>query len=301
MMDTFPSTQSVAIVGPGAIGTTVAAALYESGLTPLLYGRTARSGLELHVGNDRITVPVPVITDPRSVAGPADVVFVAVKATQLQAATAWLTVLCGPGTVVCVLQNGVEQVTMISPILPSGTAIVPAVIWFPAQTHADGTVRLRGEAVLTLPDARGTDRVVDILTGTRCLVDVAVDFTSVAWRKLLQNAMGGLMALTGRRSGVFARSDLADLARAYLHECLEIARAEGAQLDDEVVGEILARFQSFPVDLGTSILTDREAARPLEWDIRNGVVSRFGRVHDIPTPVSDVLVALLAATSDGPG
>jgi 2-dehydropantoate 2-reductase len=53
--------------------------------------------------------------------------------------------------------------------------------------------------------------------------------------------------------------------------------------------------------MGTSILADREQGRPLEWDIRNGVIQRRGRARGVATPISDVLVPLLAATSDGPG
>ncbi|WP_370458769.1 ketopantoate reductase C-terminal domain-containing protein [Asaia sp. As-1742] len=64
---------------------------------------------------------------------------------------------------------------------------------------------------------------------------------------------------------------------------------------------ILDKFQASPSDMGTSILMDREAGQPLEWDIRNGVVLRRGRRHGIPTPISDVIVPLLAAASDGPG
>src|SRR6478735_958844 len=105
------------------------------------------------------------------------------------------------------------------------------------------------------------------------------------------------MVLTGRRAGMFRRDDIAGLALDYLHECLAVARAEGAALDDDVPTQLLARFQSFPADLGTSILADREAGRPLEWDARNGVVQRLGRAHGIPTPISDVVVPLLAASS----
>jgi 2-dehydropantoate 2-reductase len=49
------------------------------------------------------------------------------------------------------------------------------------------------------------------------------------------------------------------------------------------------------------MLTDREAGRPLEWDIRNGVIRRKGAAHGLPTPISDVVVPLLAAAGDGPG
>lgn len=291
----------VVIVGPGAIGSTVAALLHEAGRTPGLYGRNARAGLEVLVGDDVIQVPGPVRTDPDQIDGAAAVVFLAVKATQIEGAAPWLAKLCGPDTVLCVLQNGVEQRAMVSASVPEGVTVVPAVVWFPAQAHADGAVRLRGAARLTLPEEPGVDRVVEVLRGTRCTVEVASDFTSVAWRKLLQNAVAGLMALTGRRAGMFAREDIAELTLEYLREGLAVARAEGAHLGDEVREEVLAGFRSSPVDLSTSILTDREAGRALEWDTRNGVISRLGRAHGIPTPISDVVTTLLAATSDGPG
>ncbi|MFF9309388.1 oxidoreductase [Streptomyces sp. NPDC014748] len=291
---------TVALVGPGAIGTTVAAALHEAGRALRLCGRTARDRLELRRAGGRVIVPGPVRTDPAQVGGPVDLVLLAVKATQLEAASSWLAALCGPRTIVCVLQNGVEQQAMLAPYI-AGDRVVPAVVWFPAETQPDGSVLLRGDARLTLPDSPASRVVADTLRGTWCDVELATDFTSVAWRKLLQNAAAGLMVLARRRSGMFHRDDIAELALRYLRECLTVARAEGAHLDDGVPGEILARFQSFPQDMGTSILSDRDAGRPLEWDTRNGVVRRLGRVHGIPTPISDVIVPLLAASSDGPG
>jgi 2-dehydropantoate 2-reductase len=290
----------IAVVGPGAIGTTVAAALHEQGRTPFLAGRSTRSELRLTSEQGTVVVPGPVHTDPGLVREPADLVFLAVKATQTATAAAWLTALCGPGTVVCVLQNGVEQREAVAPLV-GGSEVVPAVVWFPAVRQDGGTVRLLGDARLTLPDAPGSGAVDRALRGTRCVVETATDFPTVAWRKLLQNAAAGLMALTGRRSGMFARDDIGGLTLAYLAECLAVARADGAHLDDDEPRRILEKFRVSPADMGTSILADREQGSPLEWDIRNGVVQRRGRAHGIATPLSDVLVPLLAATSDGPG
>jgi len=290
----------VAIVGPGAIGTTVAAAMHEVGRTPALYGRSARESLQLQHADGTIVVPGPVGTDPAFVDAPVNLVFLAVKATQVEAAAPWLTALCGADTVVCVLQNGVEQESMVSPWAPS-SVVVPSVVWFPAQAQPDTSVWLRGNPRLTLPDVPASQTVIDALRGTRVSVDLATDFSSVAWRKLLQNAAAGLMVLTGRRAGMFARDDIAAVSLGYLRECLDVARAEGAALGDEVPQELLDTFRDYPADMGTSILADREAERPLEWDIRNGVVQRLGRAHGIPTPISDIVVPLLAAASEGPG
>lgn len=293
-------TPRVAVIGPGAIGTTVAAVLHEAGRTPLLFGRTPREHLELVDDVGAVVVPGPVLTDPTHVSDRVDLVLLAVKATQVEASAPWLTALCRPNTVVCVLQNGVEQVSKVTPHVPGGP-VLPAVVWFPAQAQPGGRVWLRSEPRLTVPDVPAAGVVLAALEGTRCRVDAVTDFTTVAWRKLMQNAVAGLMVLTGRRSGVFHRNDIGELALAYAGECLAVARAEGAVLGDDVVHEILDGFRAQPLDLGTSILADRLAARPLEWDARNGVVQRRGRHHGVPTPVSDVVVALLAGASDGPG
>jgi 2-dehydropantoate 2-reductase len=107
--------------------------------------------------------------------------------------------------------------------------------------------------------------------------------------------------LTGRRAGIFRRDDVAALSRKYLHECLVVARAEGANLGDDVIDQLLSRLRDAPPDMATSMLGDPEAGEPLEWDIRNGVILRKARQHGLPAPISQVVVPLLAAASDGPG
>lgn len=291
---------TIALIGPGAIGTTIAAALHEVDRAPLLCGRTAHSQLTLRHDEGEIIVPGPVLTDPATIRQPVDLLFVAVKTTQVTESAAWLAALCDENTVVCALQNGVEQKEQLAPLV-NGATVLPSVVWFPAQREPDASVWLRAKPRLTLPDVPQAQRVVDALSGTRCAVDLSADFLSIAWRKLLQNAAAGLMVLANRRAGMFSRDDITDLALGYLRECLAVARAEGAVLNDDVPQEIVGNFQRAPADLGTSILADRQANRPLEWDIRNGVIQRLGHAHGIAVPISDVLVPLLAAASEGPG
>ena len=296
-MSDYPT---IALIGPGAIGTTIAAVLHDAGRTPLLCGRTAHPELRLRHDEGETVVPGPVLTDPAAITRPVDLVFIAVKTTQNADSAGWLRALCDENTVVCALQNGVEQKAQLEPLV-SGATVLPSVVWFPAQREPDASVWLRAKPRLTLPDVPQAQRVVEALSGTRCAVDLSADFLSIAWRKLLQNAAAGLMVLANRRAGMFSRDDITDLALAYLRECLAVARAEGAVLKDDVPQEIVGNFQRAPADLGTSILADRQANRPLEWDIRNGVIQRLGHAHGIAVPVSDVLVPLLAAASEGPG
>jgi len=291
----------IALVGPGAVGTTVAALLYKAGHSVLLCGHTPRDSIELRPdGADPIVVPGPVHTDPREVTGPVEFLVLAVKATQNDEAAGWLARLCGEHTVVVVLQNGVEQVEQVRPHCPS-SPVIPGIVWYGAETQPEGWVRLRTEARLVLPSGPSAESVAELLRGAGCQVDCDPDFITAAWRKLLVNALAGFMALTGRRSGMFRRDDLAALSRRYVAECLAVARAQGARLADDVVDELVGLFRSAPEDMGTSMLADRENHRRLEWDIRNGVIIRKARAHNLATPISDVVVPLLAAASDGPG
>jgi 2-dehydropantoate 2-reductase len=245
-------------------------------------------------------VPGPVLTDQGQVGGPVDIVLLAVKATQNDDAAGWLARLCDEHTIVTVLQNGVEQVEQVQPHCPS-SAVIPGIVWYSAETQPQGWVRLRGEAALVLPSGPAAETVAELLRGAGVRVDCDPDLITAAWRKLLTNALAGFMALSGRRAGMFRRDDVAALSRRYVAECLAVARAEGARLPDETVDELVDLFRQAPEDMSTSILTDRENRRPMEWDIRNGVIIRKARAHGLLTPISDVLVPLLAAAGDGPG
>jgi 2-dehydropantoate 2-reductase len=266
-----------------------------------LYGRTAQAEVEVRLdGGDPVVVPGPVHTDPSSVNSPAELVFVAVKGTQLVAAAPWLARLCDAGTIVCVLQNGVEQRASVEP-LAGAARVLPAAVWFAAQVEPGGWVRLHSAPRLTLPAGADAEVVRAALCDSICVVELTDDFASVTWDKLLSNALGGLMVLAGRRSGMFRRDDIGELAIEYVRECMAVARAEGAVVDDGLPQQLVARYAAYPQDLGNSILADRLAARPLEWRERNEVIVRLADKHAIEVPISRVLVPLLAAASDGPG
>jgi 2-dehydropantoate 2-reductase len=287
---------SIALIGPGAIGATVAAYLHAAGHPVLLCGHTSRESIEVRPDDHD---PI-VLTDPDEVDGPVNVVILAVKDTQNEQAGAWLSRLCDERTVVCALQNGVEQVDRVGRFCPSST-VVPAAVWISSEPQPEGWVRVRTQPRLVLPDSAPAATLAELLRGAGVTVELEPDFSTAAWRKLLVNSVVGFMVLTGRRAGIFRRDDVAALARRYLAECLAVARADGANLGDGVIDEIVDLLAQAPPDVTTSMLTDREANRPLEWDIRNGVILRKAAAHGIATPISNVLVPLLAAASDRPG
>jgi 2-dehydropantoate 2-reductase len=286
----------VAVVGPGAIGSTFAAAARRAGVSDLvLCGRTPLDRIAVEQ-EDAVTLVGPVVTEPAAVAGPVDWVLLAVKAHQTEGAAGWLRSLAGPSTIVVVLQNGVEHEELVGP-LADGATVLPAIVWCPAEVVEPGRVQVRDEVHACVPDGDPGRAFAALLAGT-ARIELVADFRTEAWRKLCVNAVAGLMVLAGRRAGMFARSDARELAHRYAEECAAVARAEGADLPDGFADELVAQFTAMPPDLGTSMLFDRLAGRELEWDARNGVVRRRAARHGLATPISDVVVPLLAAASE---
>ena len=96
------------------------------------------------------------LTDPAAIARPFSLVFVAVKATQNPAISAWLTALCDEKTVVCVLQNGVEQQAQFADRV-AGATVLPAVVWFPAQRQPDASAHQAGQHAQPLQPQGGRE------------------------------------------------------------------------------------------------------------------------------------------------
>jgi 2-dehydropantoate 2-reductase len=289
----------VAVVGVGAIGATVAAAVQEAGEHELVL--CARRPLDRIVverpEGSEVVVDAPVLTEPDGVEA-ADWVLLAVKAHQTQGAAAWLTALCGPDTVVAVLQNGIDHVERVGPLVGEAH-VLPVVNWCPVEPVAPGRVRQRDVLRLAVPDGPAGEGLAALL-GAHAEVAVGGEFELEAWRKLCANAVSGVMALAGRPAEIFALDDVREVARALAHECAAVARAEGVEFTERDADDVIAWLEALPTDAGSSILTDRLAGRALEWEARNGVIGRLGRRHRVSTPVADTVSALLhAASADG--
>lgn len=288
---------SIAVVGPGAVGGTIAAWMSRS---PLVGSLTlcARSPL------DRLIVEAPdgmiieahprVVTDPGQITGPVDWIFVATKAYDVAGAAAWLRPLLGPETRVAVLQNGVEHVERFAPPV-STDRILPVIVDVPAERSAPGRIQHRRNGTVTVPAGEAGAAFVALFAESVIEASTTDDFLTAAWTKLSLNCAGAVNALTGAPGGVVREPGIADLMREMVRECVRVGRAVGAELGDDVPDWVVDRAMTSPADSVNSLLGDRLAGRAMEWDARNGVIVRLGRAHGVETPINAMASTLLAA------
>ena len=286
----------ILVIGPGAIGCAVGAALIEAGHEVTFCSRQSFARVSVQKSGEAAkTFPARVVTTENEVA-PADWVLLCVKAHQVSSAAGWLRAAVAPQTKLAVLQNGVEQREGAEPFVPKGTTVVPVVVELPARRTAPGEVTWRRCALLTVSGDVAGKEFCGLFAGSFVTASAVDDLVTVAWTKLCLNApSGAILALTGQPMRVFHKPGVADVARAILRECIAVGRAEGAKLEDALIERQMEAFMNAAPDEGNSMYADRMAGRETEWDARNAVIVRKGARHGIAVPVSAALVPLLAA------
>jgi 2-dehydropantoate 2-reductase len=291
---------SVAVVGAGSVGGFFAAQARQAGNQVTLCVRTGFDKLIVETGGEEIAVDASVHTDPAEV-GVHDWVLLAVKAHQTAATANWLEALCGPSTVVVVLQNGVEHRERVEP-LAQGAEVLPAVVRYGGEAIEPGRVRHYTYGVLTVPEGESGRRLGELFEGSAAQVKLTESFDQEAWSKLVTNvAANAIPAITLQRFPVFRRPEVAALAEALMMECIALAGAAGTHVPAELARSEVERLAGLPDHVGSSMLYDRLAGRSLEYDALNGAVVRIGERHGVPAPLNRAMVALLAAISEGSG
>jgi 2-dehydropantoate 2-reductase len=290
----------VAVVGLGGIGGGVAGTLAAAGRHDLFActrAPVARFTLERDEGT--VEPRLSILNDPAQ-AKPVDWVLLCTKTHQTAAAGPWLARLCTSVTCVAVLQNGIDHVPRVAP-LAGGAVVVPVLVYFNGERLAADRVRIRhaGSYDAVVGDDEPGRAFVDLFEGTPLRIIRSGDFATLAWRKLLINAVANpITALTLQRQAVLRRPDVQELCRAILDEAVAAARAEGIKLAEDETARTIATLHNFSGELGTSMYFDRIAGRTLEVEALTGAIVAAGERHGLTMPLNRALLTLLRAIND---
>jgi 2-dehydropantoate 2-reductase len=285
----------IAVVGVGAIGGYFAAQWAAAGHDVLACARRSFTEYVVDSPVSPVRCVARVVTDPARVSEPYPWVVLAVKTNQSVGAAGWLERLCDTNTVVVAAQTGVDALERLQPLVGTAT-VLPAAVYCGAELLEPGHVAHAVNDLLLVPDTDAGRRfsAIGSVPGTR--VKATDDFVTRAWRKLGSNvAVNGLTALTGRTTEVLRGEPMAAVARALVRECWTVAAAEGAELDPDEAEAFVGDIARVTPPVGSSMLYDRRAGRPVEHDAIYGAVTRGGRRHGIKTPITSAIAAILEA------
>jgi 2-dehydropantoate 2-reductase len=308
----------IAIMGAGAIGGYYGTLLRQSGQEVVFLARGAQlqtiraHGLRVEsVLRDPIIEYVPVRGRPEEV-GPVDLVLFTVKSYDSAPAAAGLRPLLGPETAVLTLQNGVDNVDVLSGAV--GTRhVLGGLCQIFCHLEAPGIVRYTGgprRVVLGEIDGSITPRAAaarDAFAASGVPVELSTQILVDMWEKyIFINAQGGMTALTRLPIGPI-RSSPATF-EMYLDVAAEVAavgRRHGIAIPPGERQRVRAFAQALDSGGSSSLYNDLVARRRTELETLLGTVVRLGERYKVPTPncraiYSALLPHELAARRVGP-
>jgi 2-dehydropantoate 2-reductase len=302
----------IAVMAAGAVGGYFGARLAAGGqdVTFVARGRhldaIAAQGLrvestlgDVHIRSAKVTA------DPGGV-GAVDIVLFAVKLWDTEAAAEAARPLVGASTRVITLQNGVDSVERLQPILGGaqvvgGTSHVASVISAPGViSHTSQFAQLRcgrsdGRADVSLTS------FVKVARGAGIDASLSDNIDVDRWKKFtFLVALSGATGATREPLGpILADADTRAFFMNLMQEVIRVGQACGVSLPPDFVEDRMKFADAAPFGFKASLLHDLERGARLELDWLAGKVVALGRQHNIPTPANDAVYAVLKPHRQG--
>ena len=296
----------VAVMAAGAVGGYFGARIAAAGHDVAFIARGGhrdairQNGLKIESAlGDLHLNDVPVTDDPKQV-GPVDVVLFAVKLWDSETAGEQTRPLVGSNTRVITLQNGVDSVERLVPILGEepvvgGTTYVVATIARPGVIRHTGTnARIRCGRLDRHPDDVLTSYVeqikaanIDITLSDHILLDI--------WKKfVLISGTSSITASTRQPLGVIRDDeDMRAFFYKLMQETIAVGRAGGVEFSPDFQAELDRSVAGSQPMMKASMANDLDAGNRLELDWLAGRVVGLGRRYGVPTPAQEAVYAIL--------
>jgi len=239
--------------------------------------------------------------DPREV-GPVEVILFAVKLWDTEAAAELTRPMVGPDTRVITLQNGVDSVERIAPILGEDT-VIGGSTYIVTTIAAPGVIRHSGPGARIVcgrldgkPDET-LNRYAPEFKSAGIDFHVTATMKLDLWKKfVLLSGTSGITASTRLPIGdILADPDIKALFHRLMSEAVAVGRASGVDIPAEFADAQMKTAQGFPASMRASMANDLNNGNRLELDWLAGKVIQLGHKYGVPVPASETVYAILKA------
>ena len=301
----------IAVMGAGSVGGYLGGMLARGGHDVSLIARgphlgaIREQGLRVVRDSEEFTVDCKATDDPEAV-GEVELVLLTVKTYQNTVAVPAITSMVGPDTAVLCLQNGIDSYTAAAGVFGQGK-VLPGAVYIEASQDGPGVVHQAGDVVRVVfgesdgdLSSRGRS-IADAFNDSGVPAELTSDIRAGLWAKFLFIAtMAGVTAMARQTlAELMPRPEWRDVVVGCLREVETAGRASGVNFPRDIHATTLSYIEDNLDDLQASMHTDVVAGRPLELEALNGAVIRAGRAGGVPTPINDVIYAMLKPLAGG--
>jgi 2-dehydropantoate 2-reductase len=296
----------IGVMAAGAVGGYFGGRLAAAGHDVVFFARGTnlaalrQHGLKIESVKGDLHLPKVNATDDPSSVAPVDIVLFAVKLWDTEKAGDSIRLIVGNGTRVITLQNGVDSVERLAPILGAdsvvgGIAYIASVLSGPghiAQTSNFAQMRcgrLDGKPDVCLA------AFADAATAARIDISLSDSIELDRWKKFV--FLVGLSSMTGATreplGPILADPDTKAMFQAVMAEVATVGRAKGVPIPADFVDAQMRYAATTPPGFKASLLHDLERGNRLELDWLAGRVIALGRELHVPTPMCTAVYAVL--------
>ena len=303
----------IACMGSGGVGGFVGGRLAHVGCDVRFIARGAHLQAMLAHGltieneaQGDIRVPTVRASADPAVLGPVDLVLIAVKLADTEAAAQAVKPLVGPGTAILSLQNGVTKDDVLRREFGEA-AVMGGVTYCATQLARPGVIRQTGtmqRVVIGEYDGRRSERAQELLQWllrAGIAAEMSADIRRTLWEKFvfLVGASAVTATMRARLGAILANPQTRAFLLDIMREAVAVARSLGVNLPAEYAEERLRFADTVPQDMTTSLFHDLEAGRPLEIEWLAGAVVTLGRRQGVQTPLCRAVWDILALHARG--
>lgn len=284
----------IGVLGPGAIGSLLAALLFRAGYNATCLGREQtvedirRRGIPVRselFGN--------FVAYPKAEHSPSsklNILFVTVKSPALSVALKSVSVGVGENTVVVTLLNGIGHRERIRAAFGS-RVVVGTIGSIEASLGEDGAVLHQSMMTPHIEIASDADiapetlkHIAAMLSGVGFSAEIGISEDEVIWRKLARlSAIATLTSYSGMPVGTIRDNpQLRPLLLAVTDELCQVARTQNVQLSTE---DVMRQIDALPSFLTTSMQRDVMAHKLSEVDSILGEPIQLAKKHGISVPM----------------
>ena len=298
----------IAIVGCGAMGSVYAGLLASAGHEIWAVdtwrehvAAIRERGLRVEGASGERSVKVNATTSAAD-AGVCDLVIIATKARDVEAAARAAQPLLGPQTLVLSIQNGLGGPDVAAGVLGRERVAVGVVGGFGASMRGPGHAHHNGWELVRLGELAGPvsprlEAVAEVWRSGGFKVKCFDDIDQLVWEKLVCNVcFSGTCAVTERTIGeAMDDPDTWRVASGCAAEAFAVARKRGIRLgfDDPVA--YVRDFGAKIPHARPSMLLDLMAKRRSEIDAINGAIPPAAKALGLAAPYNEVISGLVRA------
>jgi len=203
-------------------------------------------------------------------------------------------------TTVLPLQNGIDAADRIGAVLGMEHMIGGAT-WISSAVEAPGIIKQVSQfrrVVVGELDGQVTSRVKSIhkaFEETGTTAELSENILKILWTKFVFiSTASSLGSLTRLPIGEYRSvPETRVMMTSLMREVEAVARAQGVELDEDVVQKSLDFIDNAASQIKSSMQLDVEAGRRSELEAMIGVIGRKGSELGVPTPVADMVYASL--------